>query len=305
MPQRRRLQIALAAEFGAAALIGRFLFHWTWPAAAATAPVLAGALIALVLCAEFAIGAILDTGSASSGVPVLSAWTSEIRAHLSAFWWRQPFRTPGQAADIFTAGPRPAILLVAGFGCTSAMWLPLLESGLLARAAVEAVDLDPPCAPIGSHASRLDLAVRRLRARSGAARVAVIAHSMGGLAILEYLRQFGDGSIGPVVTIATPFCGAWAARWLPCPAGRQMRTRSPWLDSLAVGVPAPLRERLLCVASRQDNIVIPRASAILDGARPLWLDGVGHLALASDPRVWQAAIDHACTSHGQADAALR
>jgi hypothetical protein len=47
------------------------------------------------------------------------------------------------------------------------------------------------------------------------------------------------------------------------------------------------------VATRDDNLVIPRSSPLLPGARQVEFDGVGHLALIEDPRAWQVVVEEA------------
>lgn len=309
MSQRLRLRLALALQWGLAALFGHFLVRIPWAAALASAPLLAGLGVSAVLAAEFAIapraaaGVDGPGGGSARRLGALRAWGGEVVAHLRAFWWLQPFRaSPAlhapQAREPSAGAARHAVLLVHGFGCNASMWLPLLESGCLDGAEVAAVDLEPPCASIEEHAIRLDRALRQLALRAGVSRVAVVAHSMGGLAMLACLRRHPDSPAGPLVAIGTPFGGAWVARWLPCEAARQMRLDSAWRGTLVAGVDPAVSRRLLCVASRQDNIVVPRAGATLAGAPVLQFDGRGHLALASDPSVLRAVREWALAPPG-------
>jgi hypothetical protein len=56
------------------------------------------------------------------------------------------------------------------------------------------------------------------------------------------------------------------------------------------------------VATRDDNLVIPRSSPLLPGAKQIELDGVGHLALIEDPRAWQIVADEANSASAPASA---
>jgi pimeloyl-ACP methyl ester carboxylesterase len=293
MRQSWRLRVALAVQWG----LG-------WAAAAAwlrlpgflallAAPILAALGVAAVLAIEFALGAALEAVPQRPRLAAIAAaWRSELGAHLRGFWWLQPFRAGDPSRRPASLTGLDAVLLVHGFGCNSAMWLPLLESGRLAGVAVGTVDLDPPCASIEEHAGRIDAAVRELKQRARAQRVCLLAHSMGGLAVLAYLRRYGDGSVGRIVALATPFAGTWAAHWLACPAARQMRPLDPWRVTLIGELSPDLRRRILCVASRQDNVVVPRQSAALPGAHVRWVESIGHFALSCDPAIWHLAIDY-------------
>jgi triacylglycerol lipase len=293
MRQTWRLRLALAVQWGLGWAAAAAWLRLPGYLALLAAPVLAALGVAAVLAIEFALGAALDGASTRPRlVAVAAAWRSELAAHLRGFWWLQPFRAADPRLRPATAAGQGAVLLVHGFGCNSAMWLPLLASGRLAGITVGTVDLEPPCASIEEHASRIDEAVRELKQRAGATRVSLLAHSMGGLAVLAYLRRFGDGSVGRIVALATPFEGTWAAHWLVCPAARQMRPLDPWRLALIAGLASDLRRRILCVASRQDNVVMPRQSAALPGAGVRWVESVGHFALSCTPAIWQVAVDH-------------
>lgn len=254
--------------------------------------VLAALATCLVLVAEFLLADRRDPQPRGAPATVFCAWRTEVRAHFHAFWVLQPF-----AADFPEPVPvhepsRPAVLLVHGFGCNRAIWLPLLRSGQLSGCSLATVDLVPACASIEVQAIRIDQAMRRLIARSGARRVSVVAHSLGGLAVLAYLRRFGDASLEVLIALATPFAGTRAAHLLRCPAVRQMRPADPWRRELIESIGESIRSRMLCVASRNDNVVVPRSSAALPGASVYWIDGVGHLATTCDTRVWQLLRRH-------------
>jgi len=293
MQRSWRLRLALAVQWGLGWVVAVAWLRCSGWLALLASPVLAALAVAAVLAIEFALGAALDQAPAGPRLAAIAAaWRSELVAHLRGFWWLQPFRASDPRLHGAFATGRVAVLLVHGFGCNSAMWLPLLESGRLAGTTVSTIDLNPPCVSIEEHADRIDAAVRELKQRAGTQRVGLLGHSMGGLAVLAYLRRHGDASVDRIVTLATPFMGTWVAHWLACPAARQMRPRDPWrrtlIDDLAPGLPG----RILCVASRHDNIVIPRQSAALPGARVLWVGSIGHFALSCEPTIWQAAVDH-------------
>ncbi|MFO0233996.1 MAG: esterase/lipase family protein, partial [Burkholderiales bacterium] len=169
--------------------------------------------------------------------------------------------------------------------CNRALWRPMAARLIGAGHAVEALDLEPPFASIDDYAPRIADAVEALRVSTGAARVALVGHSMGGLAARAYLRAFGDDAVACVVTLGTPHHGTVHASFGRGRNVRQMRRDSDWLRALAADEPRERLERFTIVLSWQDNIVSPQAIQTLPGARTVMLHGLGHVTLAYDANV--------------------
>jgi len=187
---------------------------------------------------------------------------------------------------------RPAVLLIAGFMCNRAVWKPLLDSGLLARFNVATVNLEPIFGDIDTYAEVVHRAVDRLCAAAGAERVLLVGHSMGGLAARVYLRQNGDARVARVVTLASPHHGTVLGLLGHSRNARQMARGSRFVARLADDDRARW-PRFTNVAARDDNMVIPRSNSMLQGAKQIELDGVGHLALIEDRRAWQIVAEEA------------
>jgi hypothetical protein len=68
--------------------------------------------------------------------------------------------------------------------------------------------------------------------------------------------------------------------------GRQMAPRSAFLRELAASESAALRRKFVCIATRDDNLIVPRSSQLLPDAKHVSLEGTGHLAMIEDPRAW-------------------
>lgn len=284
------LRIALAAQVGA----GTLLAAWWLPAA--TSPWVAiaigiavpPALHAFVLGLEFAIVAAVDPRRPRAPLRrVLTVWLRETSASVRAFDWRMPFRAGFAAPPIARDARRPAVLLVHGYLCNRAVWKPWLDAGGFAGCNVATVDLSPPFGDLDGYADVIHVAVERLREASGADRIVVVAHSMGGLALRCYLRRYGDAAIARVLTIASPHDGTLLARFGHGRNARQMQPGSRLLAELAASEDAARRAKFVCIATQDDNLIVPRASALLPGARHHALDGVGHLATLEDRRVWE------------------
>jgi predicted alpha/beta hydrolase family esterase len=283
------LRIGLVTQLAGGTALGAWLLpgelRWFAPAIGVAVPLV---VTAIALAIEFAVGVIVDPRSPP--VPVrylLPIWWAETRISLRMFTVEQPFAARFPEPALTHDPQRPAVLLVHGYLCNRAVWRSLLASGTLAGCNVATVNLEPIFGPIDRYADVVALAVARLRAATGAAQVVLVGHSMGGLAIRAYLRAHGDAAVAKVITLAAPHHGTVFG---PIGAGanaRQMGPGSPFMQGLAQALPPPLARKFVCLATRDDNLIVPRSSPLLPGARHVVLEGVGHLDLIKDPRAWQ------------------
>ena len=114
----------------------------------------------------------------------------------------------------------------------------------------------------------------------------LVAHSMGGLAVRAWLRNFdGDARIHGVLTVGSPHRGTWLGRFGLSRNAQQMRELSAWLLELAASEPAQRYRRFTCFYSHCDNIVFPCSTATLPGADNRHLRGMAHVHLLQHPAV--------------------
>ncbi|VXB02042.1 alpha/beta fold hydrolase [Massilia sp. 9I] len=196
---------------------------------------------------------------------------------------------PGSAA--------PPVLLLHGYGCNSGYWshlLPRLDAAGISHATV---DLEPIMGDIDGYAPLVERAVESLRAATGADRVVIVAHSMGGLVARAWMRAFGTARVARVITLGSPHHGTCLAAFglgLNAAQMRRMAKDEPpecaWLRALAQGEDAAARALVTSIFSHQDNIIAPQTSSELPGARNLAFGGVGHVALGRNPRVLDAVM---------------
>jgi triacylglycerol esterase/lipase EstA (alpha/beta hydrolase family) len=281
-------------------LLGVVVAAWLAGSGRASIPaaVLAGilaplALHAAILTADFAI-AWVARGERPAGGPRagvghalrtwLGAYLREIVDSVRTFSIAQPLLA-SRPLPQGGAGGRLPVLLIHGYFCNHALWRSMAVRLVAAGHAVDAVDLEPPFASIDDYAPRIARAVDALRARTGADRVALVGHSMGGLAARAYLRACGDDAVACVVTLGTPHHGTVHATLGRGRNVRQMRRDSDWLRALAASEPPGRLGKFTVVLSWQDNIVAPQAIQTLPGARTVALQGLGHISLAYDARV--------------------
>jgi len=233
----------------------------------------------------------------------LNAWQTcglimqEYCATMLASSWTMPFRkfskgvVPGQAGL--------PVLLVHGYGCNSGYWRSMSRALSRIGIAYHAVDLEPVFGSIDDYVDALQRAIDALCAATGSAQVAVVAHSMGGLAARAYMRLHGHARIAKLITLGTPHHGTALADHALGINTQQMRwTRdgeggkpSEWLRQLNAGEDPALRSLIVSIYTHHDNIISPQTSSHLPGARNIELHGIGHVALASSRKVQALVID--------------
>lgn len=245
----------------------------------------------IMLGIQVLVGAIVDPRQPRTTLMhVLGVWWRETLASLHVFLWLQPFSTRSDAA-LVRDPQRPAVLLIHGYVCNRAVWQPLLNAGVLRDCNVATVNLEPVFGDIDGYAEVVAAAIDRLLAASGAARVILVCHSMGGLAARAYLRRFGDVRVDRVITLAAPHHGTVFGRLGMGTNAKQMAAGSPFLEDLAANESEARRAKFVCIATRDDNLLVPRSSPLLPGASERVIEGVGHLALIEDQRAWRIVAE--------------
>lgn len=163
---------------------------------------------------------------------------------------------------------------------------------------------------IHSQAVRLRDRVAALRARTGAAKVDLVAHSMGGLVSRDYIKTLGgDQYVDSLVMLGTPNYGTGVANvatflglgnCLGITACRQMAIGSDYLSALNAGDDTIGDVTYVSIVTTIDELVIPFTSAYLanDGniqnvnvQAQCPLRWPGHLGLIFDGAVYDGIRD--------------
>ncbi len=266
---------------------------------------------AALLGVQFAFGAWFRSQEAPHAryglAATLRAWAVEIGASLRTFFWAL-IRHADAPLPSATHGTRAPVLLVHGYVCNRGVWRPFAQ-WLAARGhPVDSVNLEPVFGTIDDYLPIVAEGVRRLRERSGHDRIAIVAHSMGGVVVRAYLATEGAGGVCAVVTLGSPHAGTWFARLGYGRNVAQMVPGCSWLAGLAAREAAPGGALFTTIWSPHDNIVMPQqASQRLVGATQVAVPGRGHLQLAYDPEVWRIAaqaVDARCEADGARPAPL-
>jgi triacylglycerol lipase len=214
-----------------------------------------------------------------------SIW-GEFKADLRFFvlqmpWTRQaPVLLPAR-----TSPTRLPVLLVHGYLCNHRVWDAMAQRLRAAGHPVLAINLEPLFTSIDHYAEPIEQAVTALCGQTGARQVALVGHSMGGLAIRSWLRAHGSERAARVITLGSPHAGTQIAPHTRTPNGRQMIWHSPWLQTLAQSETPATRALMRIALTPQDNIVYPQRDQVLAGVPVTVFDGLGHLELLLEPAV--------------------
>ncbi|WP_228122424.1 esterase/lipase family protein [Saccharothrix syringae] len=191
------------------------------------------------------------------------------------------------------------IVLVHGIGDNRSAFAVL--SGALRRrgfGVVHAVNYSVLTALTGDvrrSAALLGEHVERVCEQTGADRVHVVGHSLGGLIARYYVQRLhGDARVRTLVTLGTPHGGTLTAYLFPTPLTRQLRPGSDLLSELAEPSPRPCRTRFAVVWSEMDQVVVPQRNARLEHpslvVEEYRIRDSGHLSLSVDGRALHAVV---------------
>lgn len=178
------------------------------------------------------------------------------------------------------------VLLVHGVLVNDGVWF-LLRRGLEQRgiAPVYTMTYGPPFGDIEVFADQLAAKIDQICAATGASKVVLVGHSMGGLVARAYLRRFGPRRVEKLVTMGTPHHGSLLAWGFPGRDLEQMRPGNEWLAELNRQESEPAPVPITSIWSRHDSMVAPQGSSQLECAKNVAVPGVGHNALLIDEDV--------------------
>ncbi|MBI4556663.1 MAG: alpha/beta fold hydrolase [Candidatus Hydrogenedentes bacterium] len=185
--------------------------------------------------------------------------------------------------------PQLPVLLIHGYASNAGIWAPMINF-LYRRGLTKlfTLDFDPKYGELNDYAQQVAVRVNRICNTTGAPKIILVAHSMGGLIARAYVERFGGAArVAKLISIGTPHHGTVTARLAPGLNARQMRIGSDWLQELnrEENVPHPILH--VSIYSAHDNVVVPHISAELGKARNVKLVGKGHFSLLFSKEVGQ------------------
>lgn len=185
-------------------------------------------------------------------------------------------------------GDHPPVLFVHGWAGTPGCFLVLRRR--LARDGwlhLHHVWLAPVLAAPERNADRLTRAIAKVRERTGAPTVDLVAHSLGGILARLVLHGPAGGSLGRVITLGTPHQGT---RAVPSaahePALRALAPGSDLLRRLAEATAALPGVECAAIYSVDDGVIRPAEHGYWPGVLNVQVAGPGHNALLVSRRVY-------------------
>ena len=281
----RMLRYLLLGQILAGSLFGWWLARLTGFSGAWVVPVVALLLPIVTMRLGVFISALL---SRSPGHPALwgRSVVGEIWVTAKVLFFKMPWTTSPPTLQAPLATPdRIPVLLVHGFVCNHRIWDAMANQLRRAGHPILGLNLEPVFGPIDGYIPLIEDAVESLRQQTGAQQIAVVAHSMGGLATRAWMRAYGTARVARVLTLGTPHVGTRLADWSHTANGRQMRWHSPWLEELARSEPAANLQLIRIALTPQDNIVYPQREQVLPGVPVTVFEGRGHIQLCFDRAV--------------------
>ena len=197
----------------------------------------------------------------------------------------------GATAPSAAQAPPDPILFIHGFSGSASNWNTMISRFRSAGYPADrlyAITVSST-ASNASNANAVASAVSTLRSRTGAARVDIVAHSMGSLSTRYYLRNLGGTAVvDEWVSLGGPNHGTtWAYACALFSAGcRDMLPGSSLLTALNAGDETPGSVRYGTFWSYCDGIIIPATSTVLSGATNTNVGCVDHLSLLTNSGVF-------------------
>jgi len=142
-------------------------------------------------------------------------------------------------------------------------------------------------------ASQIATKVNQILAATGAAKVDLISHSMGGLSTRYYVRNLGGGAkVDDYVSLGGPNHGTNTASFCFSTACREMRIGSSFLSALNSGDETPdVGVNWMTWWSPCDGVINPDSSVALNGATNTQTACMSHSALHEDATVYAQVRD--------------
>ena len=221
------------------------------------------------------------------------------------------FATPSSAGAAPTRDP---VVIVPGFTTGDVVSIGYIPFKLRLQSAGYDVTLltypDYGLGDIHDNAELLATTVNAVKARTGAAKVDLVAHSMGGLVSRDYIKTLGgSGKVDSLIMMGTPNYGTNLANvaqfftfgsCIGITACQQMAAGSSYLASLNAGDDTIGSVKYTSIATKVDEVVFPYRNAFLanDGnianitvQSQCWLRFPGHLGLIFDGAVADGVTD--------------
>ncbi len=149
--------------------------------------------------------------------------------------------------------------------------------------------LSPPWSSITVLSQQVKTKIDEIMDKTGAKRVDIVAHSMGGLVSRYYIKKLmGDKNVSRLITLASPLAGTYTAYLGIGTCAREMCPGSKFLKELDFRPEEFPQLFQTAIYSDLDELVIPHHSAATGKKEiDIFLPCIGHSALVYSPRAYQ------------------
>ena len=191
---------------------------------------------------------------------------------------------------------RDPILFVHGWNSSASAWNTMIDRFVAAgypRSRMMAITYNSNQSN-ATIANQVRDAANALRSQTGAARIDIVTHSMGGLSSRYYLKNLGGTSVvDEWVSLGGPNHGTNTAYacYLFSAGCRDMIGGSSFLNNLNAGDETPGAVRYGTFWSSCDEVINPDSSTLLSGATNVGVGCLGHSALRTDANVFGRVRD--------------
>lgn len=202
-------------------------------------------------------------------------------------------RTGTPCGDVNRDAP---VVLVHGYGHNASAWL-MLKSALKRAGftSIHTMNYNPWTHDVPKLAEKLSDKVEVIRELTGADKVNLVGHSLGGIVCRWYVQEMGgDKTVSTAITLASPHAGTIAAFAGPGRTARELRPNS-WVMRRLTYFAKPTDVRWVAFYGDSDALIQPMRSGSLDApalnARNVLMPGMGHLGMLLDAEVVGQVVD--------------
>ncbi|WP_346122926.1 triacylglycerol lipase [Micromonospora coerulea] len=201
--------------------------------------------------------------------------------------------TPAQAAS-YTSSSNP-ILFVHGWNSSASTWDTMIsrfQANGWPSSHLRAFSYNTSQSN-ATTAQTVSQEVDKLLAATGATKVDIITHSMGGLSSRYYLKNLASrGKVDRWVSLGGPNHGTSSANTCFSTACVEMRVGSTFLNTLNSGDETPGAFTYGTWWSSCDGVINPADSTVLSGANNTKTACVSHLSLTTDATIYGQVRDY-------------
>lgn len=206
-----------------------------------------------------------------------------------------PTTSPSTTSTTTAAAGRDPILFVHGWNSSGAVWTTMIDrfrADGYTDAQLNNWSYDTSQSN-KTTAAGIAEQVAAIRARTGAAKVDIISHSMGGLSSRWYAKFVAGGQtdLDDWVSLGGPNHGTDTANFCFSTACSEMRSGSTFLSELNAGDESPGTVNYLTWWSPCDSVINPDSSVSVIGARNTQTACLGHSDLYLDAVVYAQVRD--------------